>query len=81
MQELKEVAGKLTTEIPDDPEKLRQELPKLLETVGKKGRTVIVLDALNQLRIRAFRPVPGCPTNCQERQDDREFQKRRAGGR
>jgi len=49
MQELKEVAGKLILDIPDDPQEFRQELPKLLEDVDKKGRTVIVLDALNQL--------------------------------
>jgi len=49
MQELKEIAGKLTIDIPGDPQELRQELPKLLEDVAKQGRTVIVLDALNQL--------------------------------
>ena len=49
MRELKEIARKLSEEIPDDPQKLRQELPKLLETVGIQGKTVIVLDALNQL--------------------------------
>ena len=49
MRELKELAGKISTDIPDDPQKLRQELLNLLEAAGKKGRTVIVLDALNQL--------------------------------
>lgn len=49
MREFKEVASKLTIDIPDDPQKLRQELPKLLEAIGRKGRTFIVLDALNQL--------------------------------
>ena len=49
LRELKEVAGKITEEIPDDPQKLRQELPKLLEAAGRKGKTIIVLDALNQL--------------------------------
>jgi WD40 repeat protein len=49
MRELKEIAGKLNVDIPADPQKLRQELGKLLEAAGKRGKTVIVLDALNQL--------------------------------
>ncbi len=49
LRELKEVKGKIPEEIPDDPQKLRQELVKLLESAGKTGKTVIVLDALNQL--------------------------------
>ena len=49
LQELKEVTGKISEEIPDDPQKLRQELSKLLESAGKTGKTVIVLDAINQL--------------------------------
>ena len=49
LREMKEVSGKFTEAIPDDPQKIRQELLKLLEAAGKKGRTVIVLDALNQL--------------------------------
>jgi WD40 repeat protein len=49
LHELKEVAGKIPEEIPDDPQKLRQELSKLFELAGKKGKTVIMLDALNQL--------------------------------
>ncbi len=49
LRELKEVAGKISVDIPDDPQKLRQDLPKLLEAAGKKGKTIIVLDALNQL--------------------------------
>lgn len=49
LQEIKEGTGKITQAIPDDPQRLRQELPKLLEEAGKKGKIVIVLDALNQL--------------------------------
>ena len=49
LRELKEVAGKIGEAIPDDSQKMRQELLKLLETAGKRGKTVIVLDALNQL--------------------------------
>jgi hypothetical protein len=49
LREIKEVSGKITEAIPDDPQKLRQELQKLLESAGKKGKIVIVLDALNQL--------------------------------
>ena len=49
MCELKELIGKVSTDIPDDPQKLRQELLKLLETAGNKGKTIIVMDALNQL--------------------------------
>jgi WD40 repeat protein len=48
-RELKEMAGKISSEIPVEPQKLRQEFPKLLEAAGKKGKTVIILDALNQL--------------------------------
>jgi WD40 repeat protein len=44
-----QAAGKLTEEIPADSNKLRAALPQLLEAAGKKGRTVIVLDGLNQL--------------------------------
>jgi WD40 repeat protein len=49
MSEIKEVAGKITDEIPTEPEKLRAMLPALLEAAGKQGRTIIVLDGLNQL--------------------------------
>jgi WD40 repeat protein len=49
MRELKETKGKIPEEIPDDPQKLRQELVNLLESAGKTGKTVIVLDAINQL--------------------------------
>jgi WD40 repeat protein len=47
--EIKEVAHKLEEEIPLDPVKLRNSLPELLEAIGKSGRTIIVIDALNQL--------------------------------
>ncbi|MGB8293955.1 MAG: WD40 repeat domain-containing protein, partial [Polyangia bacterium] len=43
-------AGKLTSEIPDNPNVLRSKLPELLGECRKKGRTVIVIDALNQLQ-------------------------------
>ncbi|HEX2979159.1 MAG TPA: DUF4062 domain-containing protein [Anaerolineaceae bacterium] len=49
MRELKEIYGKLTLTVPTDPEKLRQEFGKLLEAAGSKGKTIIVLDAVNQL--------------------------------
>jgi Domain of unknown function (DUF4062) len=48
-REIKETTGKLEEPIPDDPQKLIRELPALLEAIGKRGRTIIVLDALNQL--------------------------------
>ncbi len=49
LREIKEVSGKIMGEIPPDPKKLRQELPKLLEAAGRQGKTIIVIDALNQL--------------------------------
>ncbi|OGO13986.1 MAG: hypothetical protein A2Y53_06425 [Chloroflexi bacterium RBG_16_47_49] len=49
LHELKEVAGKISEEIPGDPQKLRQEFLKHLESAGEKGKTVIVMDAINQL--------------------------------
>lgn len=49
LHELKEIAGKIPEEIPNDPQKLRQKLLKLLESAGKRGNSVIILDALNQL--------------------------------
>jgi hypothetical protein len=42
-------AKTLDLEIPPDPNKLREALPELLAAIGKSGKTVIVLDALNQL--------------------------------
>ncbi|MCJ7682351.1 MAG: DUF4062 domain-containing protein, partial [Candidatus Aminicenantes bacterium] len=49
LEEIKDISGKLNDEIPDDPQALRKALPELLEKIGSKGKTVIVLDALNQL--------------------------------
>ena len=49
--ELKEVHHKLTYEaIPDDLVELRRVFPRLLRSVGNSGKTVIVIDALNQLQ-------------------------------
>ncbi|MBN2574213.1 MAG: DUF4062 domain-containing protein, partial [Deltaproteobacteria bacterium] len=42
--------GKLSSEIPDNPNVLRSKLAELLSECGKKGRTVVVIDALNQLQ-------------------------------
>jgi WD40 repeat protein len=42
-------AGRIESEIPTDPKKLREKLPELLAECGKHGRTIIVIDALNQL--------------------------------
>lgn len=47
--EMKEIAHKLDENIPEDPAKLREAWHKLLEAIDKHGRTVIVIDALNQL--------------------------------
>ncbi|MEK6325278.1 MAG: DUF4062 domain-containing protein [Acidobacteriota bacterium] len=49
LHEIKEVDHKLDEEIPLDPIKLRNEWPALLEAIGKRGKTVILIDALNQL--------------------------------
>jgi len=49
LRELKEVHGKFEAEIPDDPQELRKALPELLKEAGSTGKTVIVIDALNQL--------------------------------
>lgn len=46
--EIKNVAEKITNEIPEDPHNLRQELLTLLDQAGKKGKTIIILDALDQ---------------------------------
>lgn len=50
LRELKEIHGKLNAEIPADPKELRQAFPRLLKVAGKSQKTVIVLDALNQLQ-------------------------------
>lgn len=49
LSEIKEVAHKLDQEIPLEPTELRNEWPALLEAIGAHGKTVIVIDALNQL--------------------------------
>ena len=41
--------GRIDSEIPTDPRKLREQLPELLAECGKRGRAIIVIDALNQL--------------------------------
>jgi WD40 repeat protein len=43
-------AGKLTSEIPENPNVLRSKLAELLGECGRKGRTIVVIDALNQLQ-------------------------------
>ena len=48
LDELRE-AGRIESEIPTDPKKLREKLPELLAECGKHGPAVIVIDALNQL--------------------------------
>lgn len=47
--EMKETEHKFDDEIPEDPEKLLEAWPKLLEAAGEHGKTVIVIDALDQL--------------------------------
>jgi hypothetical protein len=49
LEDIKEVAGKLENEIPLDPARLRAEWPELLKASGRHGKTVIVIDAVNQL--------------------------------
>jgi hypothetical protein len=49
LREIQETTKKLAEEIPADPNKLREALPELLAAVGQRGKTVIVIDALNQL--------------------------------
>ena len=39
----------VTLEIPQDPIKLHEAWPNLLEAAGRRGKTILVLDALNQL--------------------------------
>ena len=46
--ELKE-AGKIDSDIPVDDVEMRNIFPYLLEEAGKKGKTMLVIDALNQL--------------------------------
>jgi WD40 repeat protein len=49
LREIKEVHKKLDAEIPEDPNELRRSWPDLLNAVGHRAKTVIVIDALNQL--------------------------------
>jgi len=49
LREIKDVGGKLDAKIPDSPQEIRNALPELLTEISQKGKTVIVLDALNQL--------------------------------
>ena len=49
LREIKETTGKLEEPLPESPAQMRQELPKLLASIGKNGKTIIILDALNQL--------------------------------
>lgn len=63
LEEIKENTGKIVDEvtrdadgsetkvemIPVDPIKLHNSLPNILKRIGTKGKTIIVLDALNQL--------------------------------
>ena len=46
--ELKAVCTDITTEVPDDPEKLRGAFPDLLRQACEKKRVLILLDAVNQ---------------------------------
>ncbi|UCD99371.1 MAG: DUF4062 domain-containing protein [Chloroflexota bacterium] len=50
LRELKEIHDKFDEEIPSEPQELRKEFSMLLAAAGKKQKTVIVLDALNQLQ-------------------------------
>ena len=43
-------AGKLASEIPDNANVLRSKFAELLGECGKKGRVIVVIDALNQLQ-------------------------------
>jgi len=47
--EIKEIAHKFDKDIPEDPEELRKVWPELLDALSKRGKTIIVIDALNQL--------------------------------
>jgi hypothetical protein len=48
LNELKE-AGKITSNIPSETSDMLNRLPELLCEAGKQGRTILVIDALNQL--------------------------------
>ena len=49
LHQVKEVAHKIDKEVPLDPFKLRNSWRELLEEIGRRGKTIIVIDALNQL--------------------------------
>jgi WD40 repeat protein len=51
LRELKEANDQIDDEIPDDPQKLRRAFPEFLKKTGQKWKTVIVLDALDQLEL------------------------------
>jgi len=48
-RELKAACPDITSDIPDDPEKLRLSFPAFLRQAGTRQRVVILLDAVNQL--------------------------------
>lgn len=50
LREIKDITGKFDGEIPYDPIKLRQTWLESLSAIGNRGKTLIVIDALNQLQ-------------------------------
>ena len=48
VQELEE-AGKLEPWQPSDPKELREQWPRMLAESGSRGKTILIIDALNQL--------------------------------
>lgn len=48
LNELKEI-GKINSDIPVDTDEVLNKLPDLLEEAGRAGKTILVIDALNQL--------------------------------
>jgi WD40 repeat protein len=49
VRDMKENAGLFDDEIPADPDELRKVWPSVLEKIGKQQKTIIVIDAINQL--------------------------------
>ncbi len=47
--EMKEITHKFDKDIPENPEELHKVWPELLDALSKSGKTIIVIDALNQL--------------------------------
>ncbi len=81
LDEIKETTGKIEEEIPSEPDKLRAALPKLLEAAGKRGKTILLLDGLNQLESGLndlSLAAAGSASRCQA---GRQFQARRGAGR